>query len=181
MKRLKNTTKSLFHGQFVRLSSCRPEDAVMLAAWSEDADYLRDVDTDFAVPSTAESFQKPTCRSSNGIEFHLRTLENDTFIGFVALHGIEWNNQCGLLAVGIGEPEFRNKGYGTDALRLILRYAFDELNLNRVGLDVISYNVRAIRTYEKVGFKVEGRMREAVLRDGEKHDRIIMGILRNEY
>ena len=93
----------------------------------------------------------------------------------------EWNNQCGLLAIGIGEEKFRSKGYGTDALRLILRYAFFELNLNRVGLDVISYNKRAVRAYEKVGFKVEGTMRESVLRDGHKYDRIIMSILRNEY
>ena len=168
-------------GQLVRLSSCRPEDAEALALWSEDAEYLRNVDTDFAVPRSAESFQHSGEKSSNGVEFHLRTLENDKLIGFVALFGIEWNNQCGRLAIGIGDPNFRNKGYGTDALRVILRYAFCELNLHRVGLDVISYNLRAIRAYKKVGFSVEGTMREAVLRDGEKYDRIMMSILRNEY
>jgi len=53
--------------------------------------------------------------------------------------------------------------------------------LNRVGLDVISYNLQAIKAYEKVGFKVEGSMRSAVLRDGKKYDRVIMGILRDEW
>ncbi|MCI0184776.1 GNAT family N-acetyltransferase [Sulfoacidibacillus ferrooxidans] len=170
----------LFCGELVRLCAFRSEDASVMASWSHDAEYLRNVDSDMAVPTT-EAFQSFVGKSSNGIEFLLRTVDNDTLIGFVALHGIEWNNQCGLLAIGIGEENFRSKGYGTDALRLILRYAFSELNLNRVGLDVISYNKRGIRAYEKVGFKVEGAMRESVLRDGHKYDRIIMSIFRNEY
>ena len=117
----------------------------------------------------------------NTLAFRLRTLENDRLIGFVALHSIEWNNQAGLLAIGIGEAEYRNRGYGSDALRLILRYAFEELNLNRVGLDVIANNERAIAAYERAGFRREGAMRSAVQRDGRRHDRLIMGILREEW
>jgi RimJ/RimL family protein N-acetyltransferase len=97
------------------------------------------------------------------------------------IHSIEWNNRSGLLAIGIGEQENRNKGYGSDALQLILRYAFHELNLNRVGLDVIEYNEKAIHTYEKAGFQHEGRLRAAVYRDGKSYDRILMGILRTEW
>lgn len=85
------------------------------------------------------------------------------------------------MAIGIGDPNFRGKGYGTDALQLILRYGFNELNLHRIGLDVISYNKSAIRAYQKVGFQVEGTMRESVLRDGQQYDRILVSILRNEY
>lgn len=176
-----SNNNNLICGQLVRLCASHPDDATKMALWSEDAEYLRNVDTDFAMPSPVESFEKPNEKSSNSMEFRLRTLENDTFIGFVALFGIEWNNQCGKIAIGIGDPNFRNKGYGTDALQLILRYGFCELNLHRIGLDVISYNKRAIHAYEKVGFQVEGTMRESVLRDGQKYDRILMGILRNEY
>lgn len=64
---------------------------------------------------------------------------------------------------------------------LILRYAFHELNLNRVGLDVIEYNERGIRAYQKAGFQLEGRVRQAVHRDGKIYDRINMGILRSEW
>lgn len=66
-------------------------------------------------------------------------------------------------------------------MRLILCYAFNELNLNRVGLDVIEYNDQAIRTYQKAGFQLEGRVRSAVLRDGISYDRIMMGILYSEW
>lgn len=175
---------SLFHGNQVQLTAFRAEDANEMVSWYENADTLRKLDTDFAYPKTLQELQAPEylqSRSSNRVQFAVRILNSDDLIGFVALHSIEWNNQTGLLAIGIGDPDYRSKGHGTDALQLALRYAFYELNLNRVGLDVIEYNEAAIRAYEKSGFTIEGRMRSAVLRDGNSYDRIIMGILRREW
>jgi RimJ/RimL family protein N-acetyltransferase len=168
----------------VRLVAPSERDAPVLARWTEDTEYLRSVDSDYARPiSPEEAAQRlsPDSADSNGTAFHIRTLSDDRLIGFVAIHSIEWSNGAGLLAVGIGEPEYRGKGYGADALQLILRFAFDELNLFRIGLDVIATNTRAIRAYEKLGFQPEGRMRGAVLRDGIRTDRIFMGILRDEW
>ncbi|NTU75208.1 MAG: GNAT family N-acetyltransferase, partial [Anaerolineaceae bacterium] len=113
--------------------------------------------------------------------FHVRTIQDDRLIGFVALHSIEWNNQAGMLAIGIGEPEFRGRGYGHETLELILNYAFNELNLYRVGLHVIANNASAIRTYEAAGFVKEGVQRSSVFRDQQRIDCIHMGILREEY
>ena len=178
-----STVDDLFQGKLVRLSAPRERDAEAFARWSHDAAYLRAVDTDFARPISAQEAAKrfPGGEDDpNAVAFRIRTLEEDRLIGFVALHSIEWNNRAALLAIGIGEPDYRGKGYGTDALRLVLRYAFDELNLLRVGLDVISNNTPAVRAYEKVGFVHEGAMRKAVLRDGHHHDRLIMGILRED-
>ena len=175
---------NLFRGKLVRLVAPSERDAPVLARWSEDAGYLRAVDSDYARPLSPEEAAlrlNPEETDPNKVEFHIRTLADDRLIGFVALHSIEWNNGTGLLAVGIGEPEYRGKGYGTDALRLMLRFAFHELNLHRVGLDVIAINTGAIRAYEKLGFQREGRMRNAVLRDGCRADRIFMGILRDEW
>ena len=177
-------TESILRGKLVRLAAPRPEDAVQFAAWSEDAEYLRLVDTDYARPVSVEEFaerDKERRNDPNGLEFRIRTLQDDELIGFVALHSIEWNNQAGMLSMGIGGSAYWNKGYGTDALRLILRYAFTELNLYRVGLEVIAYNPRAIRAYEKAGFQREGAARGAVLRDGLRCDHIFMGILRDEW
>ena len=174
----------LFKGKFIKLTAERDSDAEEMARWQENSDYLRKVDTDFALPKSSAALREYDASKRNGsknFEFRLRTLDDDTLIGFVALHSIEWNNQACLLAIGVGNPDHRGKGYGTDALNLILRYAFYELNMNRVGLDVISYNLKAIKAYEKVGFKTEGSMRSAVLRDGKKYDRVIMGILRDEW
>ncbi|MCH5584716.1 GNAT family N-acetyltransferase [Shimazuella sp. AN120528] len=175
---------SLFHGSQVRLTSFRADDAMEMLPWYEDADTLRKLDTDIAYPKTLNEIQAPDrlqSRMPNGFQFAIRTLENDVLIGFIALHSIEWNNQTGLLAIGIGDPKYRRRGLGRDAIQVMLRYAFHELNLNRVGLDVIEYNDAAIKTYEKAGFIIEGRMRSAVLRDGSSYDRIIMGLLRSEW
>jgi len=181
---LAESSGDLFRGSLLRLAAPAEADVAIITRWSEDADYMRALDTDFARPRTIQEIagqHNPEQPDPNGLLFHLRTLDGDRLIGFVALHSIEWNNRAGQLSIGIGEADFRGKGYGSEALRLILRYAFDELNLDRVGLDVISNNERAIRAYEKVGFRPEGALRKAVLRDGRRHDRLLMGILREEW
>jgi RimJ/RimL family protein N-acetyltransferase len=73
------------------------------------------------------------------------------------------------------------KGYGTDATRALLRYAFEEANLHRIELEVFAFNPRAIRVYEKCGFKLEGVRKQALYREGEWHDEHIMAILRDEW
>jgi len=152
-----------------------------MASWTERAEYLRNVDTGVAFPLAAEGTGQMPGDGHTSFEFGIRTLSNDELIGFVALHSIEWNNRAATLAVGIGDGAHRRLGYGTEAVRLVLRYAFPELNLNRVGLDVVKYNIAAMALYQKVGFRREGAQRAAVLRDGKQFDRIIMGILRTEW
>lgn len=178
------TLPDLFKGKLVRLAAPQPEDPEAFARWSQDASYLRQLDTAHAQPTlVAEMLERqnsfradPCC-----VLFHLRTLEDDRLIGFLAIHSIEWNNQAGILSMGIGDPAYQGSGYGTDALNLGLNYAFNELNLFRVGLDVIASNTRAIHTYEKAGFKHEGARRSAVYRDGQRVDWLLMGILRSEW
>lgn len=176
-----NLNANWFHGSKVRLAAAIQQDAQTLAAYTEDYEYLRNLDTDYAMPKTVEESGVKSVKMDDGVEFMLRTIDEDRLIGFVALHSIEWNNQAAKLAIGIGKAKDRGKGYGSDALRIILRYAFHELNLNRVGLDVISYNEIAYHAYKKAGFVEEGRMRSAVLRGGKAYDRILMSILRDEW
>jgi RimJ/RimL family protein N-acetyltransferase len=102
-------------------------------------------------------------------------------IGNVGLHRIDWKNRTATLGIVIGEREYWGKGYGTEAVRTMLRYAFEELGLNRVELETYSFNPRAIRCYEKAGFKREGVRRQALYRNGKFHDVILMGILRDEF
>jgi RimJ/RimL family protein N-acetyltransferase len=148
-------TKDLFRGRLVRLAEPSVEDPTTFARWSEDANYLRALDTDYARPLSAKELAERLAADQadpHSVAFRLRTLVDDRLIGFVVLHAIEWNNRTALLAMGIGESSYRDKGHGTDALQVVLRYAFNELNLFRVGLDVIASNTRAIHTYAKAGF-----------------------------
>jgi RimJ/RimL family protein N-acetyltransferase len=176
--------QDLFRGALVRLAARRPDDLEAFARWSNDATYRRLLDTDPARPLSIEQIAAGPDGGDGGthdVNFRLRTLVDDTLIGFVALFRIEWQHGVATLAIGIGEPAYRGRGYGSDALRLILNYAFNELNLYRVGLDVIAYNTRAIRAYERAGFRREGTLRASVLRDGTRYDRIMMGVLREEW
>jgi RimJ/RimL family protein N-acetyltransferase len=97
------------------------------------------------------------------------------------LGGISWAHGEAYVGIGLGEAEFWGRGYGTDAMRLILRFGFDELNLKRVSLNTFEYNPRAIRSYEKAGFRYEGKVRGGLLREGRRWDVIYMGILRSEW
>jgi RimJ/RimL family protein N-acetyltransferase len=83
--------------------------------------------------------------------------------------------------ITIGERDAWGRGLGTEATQLMLQHAFERLGLHRVGLAVFSYNTRAIRAYEKAGFRVEGRLREAIQRQGEFFDEVQMGILAGEW
>jgi RimJ/RimL family protein N-acetyltransferase len=176
--------KSLFRSERVRLAAPVPEDAQSFVRWNEDSEYVRQTDTDYARPRNAQDYEEETksIRSDEtNMLFHIRTLADDRLIGFVVIHHIEWNNAVGLISIGIGDPDYRSKGYGQEVMQLAMNYAFNELNLYRLGLDVIGDNPRAIHLYEKLGFRHEGAKRKAVHRDGVRVDLLIMGILREEW
>jgi RimJ/RimL family protein N-acetyltransferase len=85
------------------------------------------------------------------------------------------------LGVGIGEPDYWGKGYGSEAVNLLLRFGFEALNLRRVSLTVFEYNQRAYKSYQKLGFQVEGCARQMLNRFERRWDMIYMGILRDEW
>ena len=178
---------NLLHGQLVRLAAANSEtDAEAMGRWSRDAEYLRLLDSDPASPRSVKQAKEGITEwmeheRPDSFGFMIRTLTDDRLIGFVGLGGINWNNGDGWVGIGVGERENWGKGYGTDAMRIILRFAFTELNLHRVSLSVYANNLRAIRSYEKAGFSIEGRLRQVVHRDGQWADEVFMGVLREEW
>jgi RimJ/RimL family protein N-acetyltransferase len=90
------------------------------------------------------------------------------------------HNRCGDIGIEL-KAEEQKHGYGTEAVRWVLGWAFIQANLHRVGLDVYEWNAHAIEVYKKVGFKEEGRLRESIWRDGQWWDEILMGILESEW
>ena len=120
----------------------------------------------------------------NDILFGITILNKDStekLIGNCGIHRIDWKNRAAEMGIAIGEKEYQNMGYGTEAIELLLKYSFSQLNLNRIELSVYDYNVRAIKVYKKVGFLEEGRKRQFMWYNGVYHDAIIMGILADEW
>ncbi len=178
---------NILQGELVRLSADDPQ--VMAEAvnhWDRDSEFRRLLDSEPAnqdsVKKLTELFEKSQRKDSPLFySFAIHTLEGDRLVGFTGLDGDFFPHGEAFVGIGIGERDFWGKGYGTDAMKVILRFAFQELNLRRVALDTFEYNPRAIHSYEKVGFVHEGRAREFLYREGRRWDLIFMGILREEW
>jgi RimJ/RimL family protein N-acetyltransferase len=102
-------------------------------------------------------------------------------IGNINLFKTQPEEQKCELGIMIGEKTYWSQGYGTDALRTLIRFAFDEMNLNRVELTVYAFNERGQAAYKKAGFVEEGRRREAIYTEGAYHDIVVMSVLRDEW
>ncbi len=180
-------TDNLLSGNLVRLTAENPEVmAECFSRWNQDTGFVRFLDTEpsrlLSPKKWKEWLEKDLEKDTrDDIFFTIRTLEGDALIGLIGLFDLFQHHGDTLVAIGIGERDRWSKGYGTDAMSIILRYAFNELNLRRVGLIVFDYNPRAIRSYEKVGFVYEGRIREVMHRDGKRWDFLYMGLLREEW
>jgi RimJ/RimL family protein N-acetyltransferase len=176
-------TNNLWTGQTVRLALIDPiKDVSLFVQWRNDSEFSRLLDT-------APARQYPSQLDKEWLEkenlenyvFMIHTLEDDRAIGFIELDGIDWRARDGWIGIGIGDRQQWGKGHGTDAFRVFVRFAFGELNLRRLSLTVFEYNPRAIRSYEKLGFHVEGRERECLRRAGRRWDMIYMGLMRNDW
>ena len=113
--------------------------------------------------------------------FAVRLLENDELLGNIGFNSLDIINRNGALGVLIGNPKYQRKGYGTEALKLILDYGFSFLNLRNISLNVFEYNEVAYNLYKKIGFKEAGRLRKAVEIMGKTYDVIIMDMLKEEF
>ena len=177
----------IFTGRFVRLAAYDPEEmSKAYSRWNRNSEYVR------LLNSSSRPMQSPKAAlkwmeeeigemSLNNYPFSIRTLAEDTLIGEIGLDVVTWPGRDAFVGLGIGEPEHWNKGYGTDIMNVLLRFAFSEINLRRVTLTVFEYNRRAIRSYEKAGFQHEGRLRGALNKEGKRWDMLYMGIRREEW
>lgn|SRR5574341_89891 len=179
--------RDVFTGRLVRLSAFDPEEmSKAFACWSVNSEYLRLLNSSphrmQSAKSIAKWMEKEIEEMSPGSYFFsIRTLAEDKLIGELGLDVVNWPGRDAFVGLGIGETEYWNKGYGTDVMNVLLRFAFTEINLRRVTLTVFEYNPRAIRSYEKAGFRHEGHLRNYLNREGRRWNELYMGILREEW
>lgn len=175
---------SLYEGAHIRLTAYREDDAAKMIPWFQDPAFTRNLNAGAAFPKTEKQIadmRQEAVASANDYEFMIRHRETDALLGFIGLDGILWNNGCCAMFLGIGDADCRGKGYGSEAITLLLRFAFEELNLHRVALSFFAYNERGRRVYEKLGFVHEGVQRDFIRRDGHYYDMILMSMLRDEW
>lgn len=179
----------LFEAQDVRFAPIDYEThPAVESKWTHDADFMRLMELKPIRPLSAEmvkksyeAIEKEMDEDKNLFYFAIQTRENNQFIGKALIEMIDWTNSNGFLRLGIGETQQRRKGYGSQALQMLLRFAFNELNLYRVTAVVPAYNEGAIRLFQKFGFVEEVRRRKAIQRDGEVWDIVSFGLLNAEW
>ena len=179
----------LFEAQNIRFGPIDIEkDAEIESKWTHDSDFMRMMEVAPARPMSAalmkkqyEKLEKQMEEDKNLFYFTIRAREDDHLIGRASIQWIDWANGNGFLRMGIGAAEDRRKGYGTQALQMLLRFAFAELNLYRVSAIVPEYNAAAIALMKKFGFLHEVSRRKSLERDSRRWDLYVFGLLRDEW
>jgi RimJ/RimL family protein N-acetyltransferase len=169
-------------GQRVYLRPPHVDDAPRYVRWLNDEQVRQWVTFYLPMPEHAErEWIEAAPARRDEVHFALVLRAGDRHIGGLGLHQIRWKDRAATFGIFIGEPDCWGQGYGAEATRLLLRYAFATLNLNRVELGVFAFNKRAIRVYEKLGFVREGVRREWAFINGRYTDEVAYSILAREY
>lgn len=175
----------MFTGKNIRLREVRKEDLETINSLSNEVEVQINLSTRLPSPTPIGVDEKwyEEYTKEYGIDFVQFVIEklDGTVIGKCGTGHIDWKNSCVTVWIFIGNPENRGKGYGTEALQLLVDFAFNEMNMNRVQLIVFGFNERAVNSYKKVGFSVEGIYKQEVFRDGKYTDVYQMSILKSEY
>ncbi len=173
----------MYRGEKIQLAAVQREYLAKYVEWLNDVEVARFLMPGIAAPLNLEDetawFENR--KGKDDFVFAILTLAENKLIGNCGLHNLSYKNRSGTFGIFIGDKNYWSQGYGTDATRTLLRFAFEELNLNRVELWVYDYNPRAIRAYEKAGFRRDGVRRQGLYREGDYHDEILMCVLKAEW
>jgi RimJ/RimL family protein N-acetyltransferase len=179
---------SLYEGHLVRLAPIDHEkDPPVVARWI-NYPHFRPVLTGVIRPLSVEAVRKLLEKVEKQMEetkslfhFTLRVRDDNRLVGLARIFWIDFHNGTGVLNLGVGDTADRRHGYGSDALNLLLRFAFDDLNLHRLSAWPGADNLPFIHMAGKAGFDEEGRRREAVFHEGRYWDVVLMGLLRTKW
>jgi RimJ/RimL family protein N-acetyltransferase len=170
-------------GARVTLRHHRVDDLPHVRRWYRDTELARL--TRYSVlpmsDDEVDRFFHARLMSPESVAYAIDLREPSRLVGLTTFSNLDPDNGSVLFHITIGEPDAWGQGYGTEATGLMLQLAFERIGLHRVSLSVFSFNERAIRSYQKSGFRLEGRAREAILRNGERFDELSMGILAQEW
>lgn len=180
----RNYAATILQGEKIRLRPLQEEDLPLLATWWNDPTWMVFQNANITPSPSSSTIDMFRAWSSNkdasSFGFSIEEIESKKLVGHATVWGIDPIVRAGTLGIIIG-GQYVDQGLGTDAMRVLLRYAFEELGINKIELSVWEYNSRALRTYERVGFVVEGSRRAATFHAGQYWAQIQMGILKSEY
>ena len=180
---MKHIKKLIGERIYLSPKSVSEEDVEKFAEWMNDfevTDYIGRTAL-ITTLSGEKDWLENAAKDGHSRLFDIVDLKNDKLIGTVGLENLNWIARNAVLGIFIGDKDYRNNGYGTEAIQLILEYGFRYLNLNSIRLDLLSINERAHKCYLKCGFKDAGKSREEIFLNGKYYDKLHMDILESEF
>ena len=175
----------MIYGERIRLRAITRDDLPLFVEWLNDPEVTQGlmVYLPFSIEDEEAWFEsmRKAPQAEHPLMIEICTEEGWEAIGNCGLFSIDWRIRQAEFGIVIGAKQHWNKGYGTEALALIIEHGFATLNLNRIFLRVYENNPRAARSYEKAGLSIEGRLRQGHYDNGKYFDVLIMSILRSEW
>lgn len=171
----------LFKSSKIKLRKITSDDSILYNKWRNDTEVMTSTNPFldlYNMEETEEFVNQVILGSNSSKSYIILEYKTERPIGIISLINIDYKNRNGECIIDIGEKDYWGKGYATEAMRLLLDYGFLEMNLHRIYLKVFSFNKKAIKLYEKMGFQCEGKSRESLFRKGSWHDTVHMGILK---
>ncbi len=174
----------MYYGAKVKLRAYKKEDIKLAYEYLNDSELKKLLVNKIPYPMILEQEEKwfeDLVHSKDTYSFAIEDLETGKYIGGCGINNINWLNRIVTVGIFIGDKNYWGKGYGTDVVKILNKFIFEQMNINKIKLNVFSFNERAKRCYEKCGFKVEGVLKQELFRDGKYCDEYVMAILLEDW
>ena len=174
----------MYLGEKIRLREYKREDVPIALQFVNDSEMKKLLSPGIPYLYTLEDENKwyeGLSANNDTYNFAIETIDDQKYIGGCGVNNVDWKNSIAVIGIFIGDKDYWSKGYGTDAMRVLVRFIFEQMNINKIKLNVYAFNERAVKCYEKCGFKKEAILRQEIFRNGKYHNEYIMSILKEEY
>ena len=168
----------MYYGEKVCLRAYKEEDISIATSLVNDKELKKFLVTGVPFPTSPweeESWVKSQKSNEKGeYNFAIEDIKTKKYIGGCGIQHVNWLARVAVVGIMIGDKDYWGKGYGTDAMRVLMKFIFEDMNIHKIRLSTFSFNSRAKRCYEKCGFQVEGILKDEIFKDGKYYDEIIM-------
>ncbi|MBU3194546.1 GNAT family N-acetyltransferase [Clostridium algidicarnis] len=168
----------MYYGEKVCLRAYKEEDIEKVTSFVNDKELKKFYDTDVSFPITLweeEKWVKSQKADKSGeYNFAIEDIKTKMYIGGCNIQNVNWLTRVALVGIMIGDKDYLGKGYGTDAMKVLMNFIFKDMNIHKIRLSTFSFNIRAQKSYEKCGFHVEGILKDEIFKDGKYYDEIVM-------
>lgn len=170
----------MYYGEKVCLRSYKEEDIKIANSLVNDKELKKFLVTGIPFPMSSweeEAWIKSQKSNNNGeYNFAIEDIKTNKYIGGCGIQTVNWLTRVATVGIMIGDKNYWSKGYGTDAMKVLVKFIFENMNIRKIRLSTFSFNLRAKKCYEKCGFQVEGILKDEIFKEGKYYDEIIMSV-----